>query len=94
VDYRRGYLSADICLGKTTRAEALQQLQTPPWANIQLDQDLTFVARKLDYTPAQLEAAMHAPPCWYSDFPNRERLLGLAYNSYRLLTGRPKASNF
>ena len=94
VDYRRGYLSADICLGKTTRAEALQQLQTPPWAKIQVDQDLAFVARKLDYTTAQLEAAMHAPPRWYSDFPNRERLLGFAYNTYRLLTNRRKASNF
>jgi hypothetical protein len=36
---------------------------------------------------------MHAQPRWYSDL-NRERLLGLASNSYRLLTGRPKASNF
>jgi hypothetical protein len=37
---------------------------------------------------------MHAPPRWYSNFPNCERLLGLASNSYRLLTGCPKASNF
>jgi hypothetical protein len=94
VDYRRGYLSADICLGKATRSEALQQLTSPPWSQINVDQDLAFVARKLDYKPAQLNAAMHAPPRWYFDFPNRDRLLSLAYNSYRLLTGRPKASNF
>jgi hypothetical protein len=94
IDYRRGYLSADICLGKITRAEALQMLQTPPWSDINGDQDLAFVARKLDYTPTALAATLQAPPRWYSDFPNRERLLGVAYNSYRLLTGRPKASNF
>ena len=94
VDYRRGYLSADICLGKATRAEALQQLQSPAWSQINVQHDLAFVARKLDYTPAQLDATMHSPPRWYSDYPNRARLLGLAYNSYRLLTRRPKASNF
>lgn len=94
VDYRRGYLSADICLGKATRFEALQQLKSPAWSQINVQHDLAFVARKLDYTPAQLDATMHSPPRWYSDYPNRARLLGLAYNSYRLLTRRPKASNF
>jgi hypothetical protein len=94
VDYRRGYLSADICLGRLTRQQALDQLRVPPWAEIDVAHDLAFVARKLDYTPAQLETCMHAPPRWYSDFPNRERLLGLTYDAYRLLTGRPKASNF
>lgn len=94
VDYRRGYLSADICLGKTTRAEALQQLTSPAWSQINVEHDLAFVARKLDYTQSQLDAFMHSPPRWYFDYPNRARLLGLAYNSYRFLTGRPKASNF
>lgn len=94
VDYRRGYLSADICLGKITRREALEQLQTPPWADLNVEADLAFVARKLDYTPAQLNGAMQAAPTWYTNFPNREKALGLAYNSYRLLTGRSKASNF
>jgi len=94
VDYRRGYLSADICLGRLTRQQALDQLRLPPWADIDVAHDLAFVARKLAYTPHQLERFMHAPPRWYSDFPNRERLLGLSYDAYRLLTGRPKASNF
>jgi hypothetical protein len=94
VDYRRGYLSADICLGKTTRGKALEALQTPPWADLNVEADLAFVARKLDYTPAQLNATMEAPPAWYTDFPNREKALGLAYSAYRRLTGKPKASNF
>lgn len=94
VDYRRGYLSADICLGRVTRQQALDQLCDPPWAAIDVAHDLAFVARKLEYTPAQLETLMHAPARWYSDYPNRERLLGFTYDTYRLLTGRPKASNF
>ena len=94
VDYRRGYFSADICLGKVTRAQALSELAIPAWTGLDVAHDTAFVARKLDYKPADLEAAMQAPALWYKDFPHRERLLGLAYNTYRLLTGRKKASNF
>ena len=94
VDYRRGYFSADICLGKITRAQAIEALGTPPWAKINVEHDLAFVARKLDYTFSELEAVIQQIPTWYTDFPNRERLLGLAYDAYRMLTGRPKASNF
>lgn len=94
IDYRRGHLSADICLSRLGREQALDQLATPPWSDLDVDHDLAFVARKLDYSPAELEAAMQAPPLWYTDFPHRQRFLGLAYNSFRLLTGRRKASNF
>lgn len=93
-DYRRGYLSADICLGKITRAQALQELEVAPWKDLDVEHDTAFVARKLDYKPAELEAAMQAPALWYKDFPHRETLLGLAYNAYRIMTGRRRASNF
>lgn len=93
-DYRRGYLSADICLGKTTRVQALADLQRAPWEDLDVSHDIAFVARKLDYTVPQLEAALQGPPLWYRDFPNRERLLGLLYNGFRMLTRRKKASNF
>ncbi len=94
IDYRRGYLSADICLGRLTREQALQQLQRPAWADLDVANDIAFVARKLGYIPDDLEAAMAAPPLWYVDYPHRQRLLGLAYSAFRRLTGRRKASNF
>lgn len=94
IDYRRGYLSADICVGSATREQAVQQLQTPAWADLNVALDVAFVARKLDYQPADLERSMQAPPLWYTDFPHRERLLGIGYNAFRFLTGRRKASNF
>lgn len=94
VDYRRGYLSADVCLGKISREQALKELELPPWHGLDVQRDTAFVARKLDYKPAELEAAMQAPPLWYKDFTHREWLLGLAYNTYRRLKGKRKASNF
>jgi len=94
IDYRRSHLSADICLGSIHREQALMELRQPAWADLDVEHDVAFVARKLDYTSATLNSAMDSPPRWYVDFPHRQRLLGLAYNSFRLLTGRPKASNF
>jgi len=94
IDYRRSHLSADICLGSIRREQALKELSQPAWADLDVEHDVAFVARKLDYTSAALTSAMEGPPRWYVDFPHRQRLLGLAYNSFRFLTGRPKASNF
>jgi hypothetical protein len=93
-DYRRGYLSADVCLNKITRADALRDLEVPAWQGLDVDHDVAFVARKLDYKPADLEIAMQTPAMWYMDFPHREAFLSFAYNSYRVLTGRRRASNF
>lgn len=94
VDYRRGYLSADICQGTLSRDHALQQLSVPPWSDLDTDKDVAFVARKLDYSKAELNDIMAKPPLWYRDYPHYEIPLGIAYNAYRLFTGRRKASNF
>lgn len=94
IDYRRCHLSADICLGLVTRDQALEQLACPPWRDLDVVRDVSFVARKLGYTFVELETAMAMPPLWYVDYSHRRRLLGLAYGTFRLLTGRQKASNF
>ena len=94
IDYRRSHLSADICLGSVSRDQALQALATPAWADLDVEDDVAFVARKLAYRPIELNHLMQQPVKWYCDFPHRQWLLGLAYNGYRLATGRQKASNF
>jgi hypothetical protein len=94
VDYRRCHLSADICLGSVSRTEALAELARPAWADLDVEHDVSFVARKLGYTYAELAAEIGNPPRWFVDFPRRQKLLGLAYNSFRLFTGRRKTSNF
>lgn len=94
IDYRRCHLSADICLGKITRTQALTLLLKDPWADLDVENDVNFVARKLDYLPSEIYAAMSSPPLWYIDYPHREHLLQFAYATYRTLTGRTKTSNF
>ena len=94
IDYRRCHLSSDICLGRVQRDQALAELASPPWAGMAVDHDVSFVARKLGYSPVDLHREMEGPARWYVDFPHRQKLLGLAYSSFRLLTGRRKTSNF
>jgi hypothetical protein len=94
IDYRRCHLSADICLGNIQRDQALAELARPAWADLDVEYDVSFVARKLGYTPTELHAAMDSNARWYVDFPRREKLLGLAYNAFRMLAGRKKTSNF
>jgi len=94
IDFRRGYLSADICIGSTTRESAIKELKKAPWADLNISHDVAFVARKLDYKPDELLAFIDGTPLWYKDFSNRERILQIAYDSFRLITGRTKASNF
>lgn len=94
VDYRRAHLSTEVCLGITRREDALQELSGAPYADIDIEGDTAFVARKLNLPVEALKAALRAPAKWYFDYPNNERLLGLAYDAYRLMTRRRKASNF
>jgi len=94
IDFRRGYLSADICIGSTTRESAIKELKKAPWADLNISHDVAFVARKLDYKPDELLAFIDGTPLWYKDFSNRERILQIAYDSFRLITGRTKAANF
>jgi hypothetical protein len=94
IDYRRSHLSADICLGSVRRESALQELARPAWGDLDVEHDVSFVARKLGYSHTQLSKTMDRPPKWYIDYPNRRRSLSLAYDSFRVLTGRQKASNF
>jgi len=94
VDYRRGYFSADICLGRVTREKALSELQCPPWSSVNVKKDISFVAWKLGYEEDELWRITHLPHRWYTDFPNHEKFLAFLYGTYRFFTRRNKASNF
>ena len=94
IDYRRCHLSADICLGNLTRTQALAELARPAFADLNVDNDVSFVACKLDYTTSELYKKMEEPPLWYFNYPHRKKMLDLAYYVYRIMMGRKKASSF
>jgi N-acetyl sugar amidotransferase len=93
IDYRRATLSSEICLGRIERSEALALLSSPPYEEEEIEPQITYIAKKLALSPEELRAIVAAPPKWYFDFPNRQKLLGAAYDVYRLATGKAKTAS-
>ena len=93
-DYRRAHLSQDVCLNKISREEAIEELKKNPWSDLDVAFHLAFISYKLDYTIEELTNLMNQPGLWYKDYPNREESISLIYNLYRLIRGKPWATNF
>ena len=72
----------------------MSELAIEPWSRIDVESDLRFIAYKLGYSIEELKSLMNNYPLWYKDFPNRENFLGLAYTTFRYITGRKKNTNF
>ena len=94
MDYRRAHLSTDICNSRITRKEAINILKFPPWKDLNLQEELSFVANKLNYEVTDLENLMNKTPLWYKDYDNNEYLLNKIYNLYRLIRRKPLASTW
>jgi N-acetyl sugar amidotransferase len=85
IDYRRATLSTRICFGDITRAEALSQLERPPFDAAQLVRDKQYVARKFGITVDELERILALPPKTYRAYPNDQHFLERLYSAYRVL---------
>ena len=94
MDYRRAHLSSDICNFRISREEAINILKIPAWNDIDLESELSFIAKKLGYEISELKSILDKKPLWYKDYLNNEFLLGKIYNLYRLMTRRPLAKSW
>ena len=88
IDYRKATLSTQICAGEITRAEALAELQNPPYDEKQVLADKEYLAKKFGLTLAELEEILSRPPKSYADYPNQKRQLEFIYGVYRRLAPR------
>lgn len=96
IDYRKATYSTQICTGELTRVEALELLKSPPFVPDIINDDITYVCKKLGITAAEFENIMNAQPKTYRDYPNNRRFLKLMYVIYRLLYAkryRPRAKS-
>lgn len=94
VDYRKGYLSADICRGKLSRDNALSMLIDDPYPRRQVESDKAYLCLKFSWSLEYLDQLLARPGRWYFEYPNAERALAFGYQAYRKLTNRRKGSNF
>lgn len=94
IDYRRANLASEILTGTITRDAALTVLERSAYADLDVDGESAYVAKKLGLSAAELNAIIADRPKWYFDFSNNQKTLGKVYDLYRRLTGRKKTSNF
>ena len=94
MDYRRAHLSTDICNSRITRQEAINILEIPAWEDLNLENEIGFVANKLGYKISELEELISKKPLWYKDYANNEFLLNNFYNLYRFLKGKPLSTSW
>ena len=94
IDYRRTWLSCNICLGTFSRVEALKELEKLPYDKTQLEKEIEYVAKKIKISSTELKKLISLPPKWYFDYPNQRYLLGRLYDLYRFIYRKEKLTNF
>ncbi|MDF7775453.1 N-acetyl sugar amidotransferase [Sphingomonas sp. AOB5] len=95
-DKRKMHLSSLISTGEITRDEARARLQQPTYDERLQDEDCDFVAKKLGFTRAELDALMDAPPAYFDQFPSwgkrlESPMFEAAKSVYRAATRRKRA---
>lgn len=69
-DKRRAHFSSQIVAGMMTRDEALAALERPLYERNELEIDIEYVTKKLNFSDAEWSEIMNAPPRSFKDFPN------------------------
>lgn len=94
-DKRRAHLASLVVSGQMTRADALAELETPPYNEAEAAEDSAFIAKKLGVGRAELDTIIAAPAKTYLDYPSHakliDRLLRTKTKLARLLRGAPKS---
>lgn len=81
VDKRKAHLSALICSGQITKADALKEMQTPPYDPELLKVDKEFVLKKLGLSEQEFDTIMKLPVKSHWDFDTE----GSFFNYYPVL---------
>jgi len=73
-DKRRGHLSSLILSGQITREEALNTMKQDIYSQNDINYDLEYVAKKLDWSVSDFKAILDLPPRKHGDFPTNDNL--------------------
>jgi N-acetyl sugar amidotransferase len=71
-DKRRAHLSSLIISGEISRNEALNEINEKPYSENEINFDLDYVAKKLDWSPGEFRTIINLPPKRHQDFANNE----------------------
>lgn len=93
IDYRRATLSSEICLGRISRSEALKELSQPAFQDGEFDDEIIFIAKKLNIDKSKLIEIINYEPKWFWNYRNNMKFLHSFYDLYRWMNNTPKTSN-
>ena len=82
MDYRRLWLSSDICRGLICRDEALRVLEVRPYDEVWVNDICEYVAKKFRISTGELHGYLAREPRTYKDFPNNKKFIEICYNIY------------
>jgi N-acetyl sugar amidotransferase len=82
VDYRKITLSMQVLNGERSHEDALRELSQRPYDEKKVQEDTTYVCKKLGIPPGEFASIMASPPKTYRDYPNDEKKLEWMYRTY------------
>jgi len=84
-DKRRAHLSSLIVSGQISRDSALDIMKENVYSEIEIGNDLEYIAKKLDWSPLEFRAIIDLPPNRHQDFPTNENLFRFGIKSKEYL---------
>jgi N-acetyl sugar amidotransferase len=84
-DKRRAHLSSLIVSGQITRDDALDQMKENVYSQVEIGNDLDFVAKKLDWSSQEFKTIIDLPPNYHQDYPTNESLFRFGIKSKEYL---------
>ncbi len=84
-DKRKAHLSSLIISGQRTRDEALEEMKSDIYTESEINDDLEYVAKKLDWTPREFKDIIALPPRRHMDLPNNDFLFNAGIRTRRFL---------
>jgi N-acetyl sugar amidotransferase len=84
-DKRRSHLSSLIVSGQITREDALREMENPTYDKNEINFEIDYVAKKLDWSADELTAVINLPPKRHQDYPTNDKLFDFAVKSREML---------
>jgi N-acetyl sugar amidotransferase len=82
---KRAHLSSLIISGQMTRDEALNQMDRSDYSEAEMNDDLEYVAKKLDWSPSEFRAIIDQPARNHSEFASNKFLFSFGLKTKRYL---------
>lgn len=83
IDKKRAHLSSLIISGQLPRDEALRIMNEKKYSEAEMNDDLEYVAKKLDWTPAEFREIIDQPPRRHTEFASNDRLFKIGVRAKR-----------